>query len=90
MFEITINFVNDIINEIEDNEIINKCIIKEKKIMARHLKAKINFHSILKRYVENETRVQTDYQIEHEAEIHLVNVFLKFIQENADNKSISM
>ena len=86
MFEITINFVNDIINEIEDNEIINKCIIKEKKIMARHLKAKINFHSILKRYVENETRVQTDYQIEHEAEIHLVNVFLKFIQENADNK----
>ncbi len=42
MFEITINFVNDIINEIEDNEIINKCIIKEKKIMARHLKAKIN------------------------------------------------
>lgn len=31
IFEITINFVNDIINEIEDNEIINKCIIKEKK-----------------------------------------------------------
>ena len=85
LFDMTINFVNDIINEIENYEVISKCIIKEKKIMAKHLKTKINFHSLLKKYVQKETQTQTT-QTENEAEIHLVNVFIRFIQENADNK----
>ena len=86
LFEITINLVNDLINEIENNEVIEKCITREKKIMARHLKTKINFHSILKKFVEKETPTQAEIISRNDAEIHLVNVFLKFIQENADNK----
>ena len=86
LFEITINTVNDLVNEIENNEVIQKCIRREKKRMARNLKTKINFHSILKTYVEKEKQAQTETQSKNEAEIHLVNVFLKFIQENADNQ----
>ena len=86
LYEITINTVNDLINEIENNEVVEKCIRREKKIMARNLKTKINFHSILKKFLEKETQAQTERYLKNEAEIHLVNVFLKFIQENADNK----
>ena len=86
LLEITINTVNDLINEIENNEVIQKCIRREKKRMARNLKTKINFHSILKKFVEKGAQTQTESRLKNEAEIHLVNVFLKFIQENADNK----
>ena len=84
-FEMTINFVNDMINEIENEEVIIKCIKREKKIMARHIKTKINFHVFLKKILEKENQTQTTNQIGHESEIHLVNVFLKFIRENVDN-----
>jgi len=53
--------------------------------MARHLKTKINFHSLLKKCVEKETQTQTTQNV-NEADIHLVNVFIRFIQENSDNK----
>ena len=86
LYEITINTVNDLINEIENNEVVAKCIRREKKIMARNIKTKINFHSILKKFLEKENQAQTESYLKNEAEIHLVNVFLKFIQENADNK----
>jgi hypothetical protein len=86
LLEITINTVNDLINEIENNEVIQKCIRREKKRMARNLKTKINFHSILKKFVEKGAQAQTESRLKNEAEIHLVNVFLKFIQENADNQ----
>ena len=87
LFEITINFVNDLINEIDNNEVVEKCIRREKKIMARHLKTKINFHYLLQKYIEYESQNETEnIHPGNEAEIHLVNVFLKFIQENADNK----
>ena len=85
LYEMTINFVNDMINEIENEEVIIKCIKREKKIMARHIKTKINFHLLLKNYLEKETHTQSPYQIRQESEIHLVNVFLKFIRENVDN-----
>ena len=84
-YEMTINFVNDMISEFEHEEVIIKCIKREKKIMARHIKTKINFHAFLKKYIEKETQNQTLYQIGHESEIHLINVFLKFIRENVDN-----
>ena len=86
LFEMTINFVNDLINEIDNSEVIDKSIKKEKKIMARHLKTKINFHTLLKKYVEIDTQQEVNAYKGNEAEIHLVNVFLKFIQENSDNK----
>ena len=87
LFEITVNFVNDLINEIDNNEVVDKCIKREKKIMARHLKTKINFHDLLKKYIESESQQETEIIYSgNEAEIHLVNIFLKFIQENADNK----
>ena len=85
MYEMTINFVNDMISEIEDEEVIIKSINREKKIMARHIKTKINFHYFLKKYLEKEAQTQSIYQLGHESEIHLVNVFLKFIKENVDN-----
>ena len=85
LYEMTINFVNDMINEIENEEVIIKCIKREKKIMARHIKTKINFHLLLKNYLEKETHTKSPYQIRQESEIHLVNVFLKFIRENVDN-----
>ena len=85
IYNITINFMNDMISEIENQEVIIKCIKREKKIMARHIKTKINFHAFLKKYLEKESQSQTTYQIEHESELHIVNVFLKFIRENVDN-----
>ena len=86
IFEITINFVNDLISDINNSEVIEKCIKREKKIMARNLKTKINFHDILKKYIENGSQQDLEIFTGHETEIHLVNIFLKFIQENADNK----
>ena len=85
LFEMTINFVNDLISEIDNNEVVDKSIKREKKIMARHLKTKINFHHLLKVYIE-ENQQETEIPIGKEAEIHLVNIFLKFIQENSDNR----
>ena len=84
IYDMTINFVNDLLNEIESEEVIIKSIKREKKIMARHIKTKINFHAFLKKYLENETQIQSNYQLAHESELHLVNVFLKFIRENVD------
>ena len=84
IYDMTINFVNDLLNEIESEEIIVKSIKREKKIMARHIKTKINFHAFLKKYLEKETQIQSNYQLAHESELHLVNVFLKFIRENVD------
>ena len=86
LFEITINFVNDLISEIDNSEVVDKCIKREKKIIARHLKTKINFHHILKKYLQNDAHAETEINTGKDAELHLVNVFLKFIQENADNK----
>ena len=85
LYEMTIHFINDIVNEFENEEVIVKCIKREKKITAMHIKTKINFHLFLKKYIEDENLGLNKYQITHEAEIHLVNVFLKFIRENADN-----
>ena len=54
-------------------------------VLARHLKSKINFHSILKRSSkENEVNMEdlVDSNQSQDKELHLANVFLKFIQEN--------
>ena len=86
LFGMTINFVNDLISEINNIEVVDKSIKREKKIIARHLKTKINFHDLLKKYIEKDSQQDSEIYTGHEAEIHLVNIFLKFIQENADNK----
>ena len=86
LFEMTINFVNDLISEIDNSEVVDKCIRREKKIMARHLKTKINFHDILKKHIESDLQQDIEIFSGNKADIHLVNVFMKFIQENADNK----
>ena len=54
--------------------------------MARHLKTKINFHDILKKHIESDLQQDIEIFSGNKADIHLVNVFMKFIQENADNK----
>ena len=92
LFEIIMAFTSDLINDIENNEIVSESIQKESKIFAKHLKSKINFHGILKRSAkENEVNVEdlVESNIGQEREIHLVNVFLKFIQENYTKKKYS-
>ena len=85
IYNITINFMNDMISEIENQEVIIKSIKREKKIMARHIKTKINFHAYLKNYLEKDSQSQSTYELNHESELHIVNIFLKFIRENVDN-----
>jgi len=89
LFQMIMTFTSDLINDIENNEIVTESIQKESKILARHLKSKINFHGILKRSAkENEVNVEdlVESNQGQEREIHLVIVFLKFIQENYTKK----
>ena len=89
LFQMIMAFTSDLINDIENNEIVTESIRKESKTLAKHLKSKINFHSILKRSPkENEVNVEdlVESNQGQEREIHLVNVFLKFIQENYTKK----
>ena len=92
LFQMIMNFTSELINDIENNEIVLDSIKKESKILAKHLKSKINFHSILKRTTkENEVNVEdlVENSQSQEREIHLVNIFLKFIQENYTKKKYS-
>ena len=92
LFQMIMIFTSDLINDIENNEIVEESIKKESKILAKHLKSKINFHSILKRFAkENEVNVEdlVESNQSQEREIHLVNIFLKFIQENYPKKKYS-
>ena len=85
LFQMIMAFTSDLINDIENNEIVTESIRKESKILAKNLKSKINFHSILKRSAkENEVNVEdlVESNQSQEREIHLVNIFIKFIQEN--------
>ena len=85
LFQMIMAFTTDLIKDIENNEIVNKSIGNESKILAQNLKSKINFHSLLKRSAkENEVNVEdlVENNQNQEREIHLVNIFLKFIQEN--------
>ena len=89
LFQMIMTFTSDLINDIENNEIVIESIQKESKILAKHLKSKINFHDILKRSIkENEVNVEdlVESSQGQEREIHLVIVFLKFIQENYTKK----
>ena len=92
LFQIIMTFTSDLINDIENNEIVSESIQKESKILAKHLKSKINFHGIIKRSTkENEVNVEdlVESSLGQEREIHLVNVFLKFIQENFSKRNYS-
>ena len=93
LFQLIMNFTSDLIKDIENNEIVNDSIKNESKILAKHLKSKINFHAILKRSAkENEVNVEdlVESSQSQEREIHLVNIFLKFIQENYAKKKYSV
>ena len=92
LFQMIMIFTSDLINDIENNEIVTESIKNESKILAKHLKSKINFHAILKRSAkENEVNVEdlVESSQSQEREIHLVNIFLKFIQENYAKKKYS-
>ena len=92
LFQMVMSFTSDLINDIENNEKVTESIQKESKILARHLKSKINFHAILKRSIkENEVNVEdlVESSQNQEREIHLVNIFIKFIQENYTKKKYS-
>ena len=88
-FEILIDLTNTLINEMGNNEKVLDSINKETKILANHLQSKINFHSIVKKTVDdiqaNEELVESIQG--QDRDIHLVNIFLKFIQENYSDGS---
>ena len=89
LFHMIMTFASDLIKDIENNQIVEESIEKESKILAKHLKSKINFHSILKRSAkENEINLEeiVDTNQSQDREIPLVNIFLKFIQENYSKK----
>ena len=92
LFQMIMTFTSDLIDDIENNEIVYESIQKESKILAKHLKSKINFHSILKKATK-ENEVNAEDLVEsnqgQEREIHLVIVFIKFIQENYTKKKYS-
>ena len=85
IFNLNMEFTSYLLNDIENNQIITDSINKESMVLAKHLKSKINFHSILKRSSkENEVNMEdlVENNQSQEKEMHLANVFLKFIQEN--------
>ena len=89
LFQMIMAFTSDLIKDIENNEIVTETIKKESKILAKHLKSKINFHAILKRSAkENEINVEdlVENNQNQDRDIPLVNIFLKFIQENYPKK----
>jgi hypothetical protein len=89
LFKMIMTFTSDLIDDIENNVIVIESIQKESKILSKHLKSKINFHGILKRSAkENEVNVEdlVESNQGQERGIHLVIVFLKFIQENYTKK----
>ena len=85
LFDLIMEFTSYLLNDIENNEVITETINKESMVLAKHLKSKINFHSILKRLSkENEVNMEdlVESNQSQDREMHLANVFLKFIQEN--------
>ena len=85
LFNLIMEFTSYLLNDIENNQVITDSINKESVVLAKHLKSKINFHSILKRSSkENEVNMEdlVDSSQSQDKEMHLANVFLKFIQEN--------
>ena len=85
LFNLVMEFTSFLLNDIENNQIITDSINKESMVLAKNLKSKINFHSILKRSTkENEVNMEdlVETNQSQEKEMHLANVFLKFIQEN--------
>ena len=86
LFNLIMEFTSYLLNDIENNQVITESIDKESMVLAKHLKSKINFHSILKRSSkENEVNMEdlVDSSQSQDKEMHLANVFLKFIQENS-------
>jgi len=85
LFNLIMEFTSYLLNDIENNQVITETINKESMVLAKHLKSKINFHAILKRSSkENEVNMEdlVESNQSQEKEMHLANVFLKFIQEN--------
>lgn len=82
--QLAISFTEDFISRIENNKKITKYINKEIKIVAQNLKSKINFHQVMQLYInENSPNTIVDeILLEQDNNHHLLNVFLKFIQEN--------
>ena len=85
LFNLIMEFTSSLLNDIENNQVITESIEKESMVLAKNLKSKINFHSILKRSSkENEVNMEdlVESNQSQEKELHLANVFLKFIQDN--------
>ena len=85
LFNLIMELTSYFLSDIENNQAITETINKESMALAKHLKSKINFHAILKRSSkENEVNMEdlVESNQSQEKEMHLANVFLKFIQEN--------
>ena len=82
--KLTVSFTEDFINKIENNKRIGKLVDKEIKILDKVLQSKINFHRIIQNYINENTasNIVDELLNDQENNYHLLNIFLKFIQEN--------
>ena len=82
--QLIIGFTEDFISRIENYKKVTNYIQKEVKILSKNLKSKINFHQAMQMYINenNANSIVDEILFEQENNYHLLNVFLKFVQEN--------
>jgi hypothetical protein len=71
-------FTQDFISNFENLNLTRDYLKKEIDILATNLKSKINFHHVVYYYINNNSSM-LNYSI---PQFHILNIFLKFIQEN--------
>ena len=82
--QLIIGFTGDFVERIESHKKVNKYIKKEIKLIASKLKSKIDFHRVMQTYTNENaaTTIVDEILLEQETNCQLLNIFLKFIQEN--------
>ena len=82
--QLVIGFTGDFVERIESHKKVDKYIRKEIKLIASKLKSKIDFHRVMQTYTNENaaTTIVDEILLEQETNCQLLNIFLKFIQEN--------
>ena len=84
LWYLTMAFTEDFLNTIDKQETKNY-IENELKLLARYLNSKVNFHHPLYYYINNNSSLDNYIQ----PSFHLMNIFLKFVQESYLSKRYS-
>ena len=80
------HFLKIFFSRIEDFDYTKEYIEAESKLLSKKIKTRINFHNIFDFYFHNNNSIElyNDYSF------HLFNIFLKFIQENYQEKKYNL